>query len=100
MPAPIRRLNFAGNPAMMPRRLDRGGRRSAQGGGVKQTFLVLAVLMPLGACGWFGGKDAKPEPAGPAVSSDEILHKNCTDENWKKQNLGLWYSVCRQSMRW
>ena len=34
------------------------------------------------------------------MSSDEILHKDCTDENWKKQNLGLWYSVCRQSMRW
>jgi hypothetical protein len=86
---------------MMSGRLDRGGRRSAQGGGVRRTFLVLAMLVPLGGCGWFGSKsDKPPEPAGPAVSSDEILHKDCTDENWKKQNLGLWYSVCRQSMRW
>jgi hypothetical protein len=70
---------------------------------VRQKFLVLVlpVLLSLAACGWFGGKDDKSAaPAGPTLSSDEILQKNCADENWKKQNLGLWYSVCRQPMRW
>jgi predicted small lipoprotein YifL len=76
------------------------------GGGVRRTLLVLAVVLPLGmspltACGWFGGGELPPQPqAGPAASSDEILQKDCNDENWKKQNLGLWYSVCRQPMRW
>ena len=64
---------------------------------------MAAVVLPLAACGWFGGKkddQAATAPAGPAMSSDEVLKKDCTDENWKKQNLGLWYSVCRQPMRW
>jgi len=64
---------------------------------------MLALAVPLAGCGWFGGKKdeaAAPTPAGPALSSDEILRKDCSDENWKQQNLGLWYSVCRQSMRW
>ncbi|HYM71803.1 MAG TPA: hypothetical protein VET89_02400 [Stellaceae bacterium] len=74
---------------------------------MRRTFLVLAflvpaVILPLGACGWFGGKsdDTPATPAGPSLSSDEILNKDCNNENWKKQNLGLWYSVCRQPMRW
>ena len=65
------------------------------------TVALLLGVLPLGGCGWFGGKDEKaPAPAGPALSSDEILARDCADENWKKQNLGLWYSVCRQPMRW
>jgi hypothetical protein len=71
---------------------------------VRRIFLILAVALPLGGCGWFGHKsgDDPPPPAssGPALSSDEILKKDCSDENWKKQNLGLWYSVCRQPMKW
>jgi hypothetical protein len=63
---------------------------------------MLAVALPLAACGWFGGKksDDQAKASGPAISSDEVLQRDCTDENWKKQNLGLWYSVCRQSMKW
>ena len=66
-------------------------------------MLVLAVTLPLAACGWFGDKKSDEKaaaPPGPALSSDEILKRDCADENWKKQNLGLWYSVCRQPMRW
>jgi hypothetical protein len=71
---------------------------------VRGTFLVLAVALPLAACGWFGGgkgedQTAKSEAATPQ-SSDAVLKKDCADENWKNQNLGLWYSVCRQPMRW
>jgi hypothetical protein len=70
---------------------------------VRRTSLVLAVTLPLGACGWFGHKSddqAAKAPSGPAVSSDEVLKKDCSDDNWKQQNLGLWYSVCRQPMKW
>jgi hypothetical protein len=70
---------------------------------VRRTFLILVVALPLAACGWFGGKKSDEQakaPAGPAVSSDEVLQKDCSDEKWKQQNLGLWYSVCRQPMKW
>ena len=75
---------------------------------MKRIFLILAVALPLGSCGWvgswFGSKDSDTPPAssaaGPTLSSDEVLKKDCADDNWKQQNLGLWYSVCRQSMKW
>ena len=65
---------------------------------------TLAAVLGLSGCGWFGGKDkdeaAAPAVAGPALSSDEILKRDCANEQWKQQNLGLWYSVCRQPMKW
>ncbi len=81
-----------------------GARRGEQ---VRRILLILAVLVPLGGCSWVGGLFGSKEPdqppptsAGPALSSDEILKKDCNDEAWKQQNLGLWYSVCRQPMKW
>lgn len=68
---------------------------------MRRSLLVVAVSLPLAACGWFGGKEeAAAPPPGSALSSDDIVKRNCADENWKKQNLGLWYSVCRQPMKW
>jgi hypothetical protein len=71
---------------------------------VRRIFLIVAVALPLGGCGWFSHKDKDadkpPKPAGPALSSDEVLKKDCADDQWKQQNLGLWYSVCRQPMKW
>lgn len=71
---------------------------------MRRTFLILAVALPLAACGWFGGHksddQAATAAAGPAMPSDEVLKRDCADETWKQQNLGLWYSVCRQPMRW
>jgi hypothetical protein len=71
-------------------------------GEVRRTFLILAVAiaLPLGGCGWFGHKDDQAQATGPSTPSDEVLKRDCSDENWKQQNLGLWYSVCRQPMRW
>lgn len=73
---------------------------------MRRAFLVVTVALPLCGCGWVGGwfghNDAdQPPPAnGPAQTSDEILRKDCNDPQWKQQNLGLWYSVCRQPMQW
>jgi hypothetical protein len=61
------------------------------------------MALALSGCGWFGHKDADQPVAaatGPVLSSDEVLKKDCSDDNWKQQNLGLWYSVCRQPMKW
>ena len=43
-----------------------------------------------------------PAPASTAsdANAEELLKKNCADPKWKEQNLGLWYSVCRQPLRW
>jgi hypothetical protein len=68
---------------------------------VRRTFMIMATALPLAACGWFGHKsDDEAKSSGPTMSSDEVLKKDCSDDNWKQQNLGLWYSVCRQSMKW
>jgi len=68
---------------------------------VRRTLALLAVVLPLAACGWFGHKDDQAAKAtGPTLSSDEVKQKDCADPDWKKQNLGLWYSVCRQPMQW
>ena len=42
----------------------------------------------------------KPITASSDASSEAILKKDCSDPKWKEQNLGLWYSVCRQPLRW
>jgi hypothetical protein len=71
---------------------------------VRLTFLALAMALTLGGCGWLGighkDEDNAAASAAARMPSDEILKKDCTDETWKQQNLGLWYSVCRQPMRW
>jgi hypothetical protein len=84
-------------------RMGRYHRHRSVEGRVRRTFFVLAMALPLAACGWFGHKsddDQAKAPAGPTMSSDEVLKRDCADEAWKQQNLGLWYSVCRQPMRW
>ena len=56
-------------------------------------FVVAAVLLA-GGC-----SDDKPAPVSSTISP-EVLKKDCADPKWKEQNLGLWYSVCRQPLRW
>jgi len=84
------------------RHVSRYRRRRSVETQVRRAFLILAVALPLTACGWFGHKsdDETAKTAGPAIPSDEVLKRDCSDETWKQQNLGLWYSVCRQPMRW
>jgi len=56
----------------------------------------LAVAILASGC----GSDDKPLPTQSDASSEQILKKDCADPKWRDQNLGLWYSVCRQPLRW
>ena len=63
---------------------------------MRAAFAALALLVLMGGC-----SDDKPAAAAASRgSSEEILKRNCADETWRTQNLGLWYSVCRQPLRW
>lgn len=66
-----------------------------EGGQLRAVIVVMAVSLLAVSC-----SSDKPAPAGPQTTSEETLRKNCADPKWRDQNLGLWYSVCRQPMRW
>jgi len=61
---------------------------------VRAVFVVLAAVLLASAC-----SDDEPAKVGMTMSPDE-LKRNCADPQWKEKNLGLWYSVCRQPLRW
>jgi hypothetical protein len=65
---------------------------------VKRAFLcVLAATAILAA----GCSDDKPTITKQSeASSDAILKRDCASPQWKQQNLGLWYSVCRKPVSW
>jgi hypothetical protein len=44
--------------------------------------------------------DTAPVPPSDPTASAALLKKDCADPKWKEENLGLWYSVCRQPLRW
>jgi hypothetical protein len=60
-------------------------------------LLVSAALASLA-----GGCSGDQPAAATATPdhSERILKKDCTDQKWREQNLGLWYSVCRQPLKW
>ena len=62
---------------------------------VRAVFLALAAAILLSGC-----SHDKPASTMDEAASEETLKKNCADPKWKEQNLGLWYSVCRQPLRW
>ena len=61
---------------------------------VRAVFVVLAAVLLASGC-----SDDEPVKVGVTMSPDE-LKRNCADPQWKEKNLGLWYSVCRQPLRW
>ena len=63
---------------------------------MRAVFFVLAVAVLASGC---GSRD-QPLPTASKASSEEILKRDCADPQWREQNLGLWYSVCRQPLRW
>lgn len=56
-----------------------------------------AVALPLLASGC---SDDKPATVAGDVNSEQNLKRDCADPKWRDQNLGLWYSLCRQPLRW
>jgi hypothetical protein len=56
---------------------------------------ILALTIALAAC----SSDTPVPPSDPQASA-ALLKKDCEDPKWKEENLGLWYSVCRQPLRW
>jgi hypothetical protein len=53
------------------------------------------VTVALAAC-----SSATPPPPADPQASAAIVKKDCSDPKWQEENLGLWYSVCRQPLRW
>lgn len=62
---------------------------------MKAALLVVATAILASAC-----SGDKPVATASGTSSEEILKRNCADPKWREQNQGLWYSVCRQPVRW
>jgi hypothetical protein len=57
--------------------------------------ILILMAAALAAC-----SDSSPVAPADATESAAVVQKNCADPHWREQNLGLWYSVCRQPLRW
>ena len=78
--------------------------RVGGGGGLPQRIearsairvaVLAAIALLVAGCG--GDKPAVA--AGPTLSDEEVKQK-CADQQWRDQNLGLWYAVCRKPVAW
>jgi len=65
---------------------------------LRWEMLGLAALLVAGCSDSKSDSKAAP-PSNPTASAD-VLKKDCSDPKWREANLGLWYSVCRQPLRW
>ena len=63
--------------------------------GLVRLAMLAVMSLALAAC-----SSATPPPPSDPQASAAILKKDCTDPKWQQENLGLWYSVCRQPLRW
>jgi hypothetical protein len=68
---------------------------SKNGGKLARPAIIGALMIALAAC----SSSTPPPPSDPTASA-AILKKDCSDPKWQQENLGLWYSVCRQPLRW
>jgi hypothetical protein len=62
---------------------------------VRWAVLALGIILLAGCSHTV---DDRPPPGSQMSAS--ALAKTCANPNWKKQNLGLWYSVCQHPMQW
>jgi PBP1b-binding outer membrane lipoprotein LpoB len=62
---------------------------------VRAVFVVLAIAIIASGC-----SNDKPVAQESEASEEHALKRDCADPKWKEQNLGLWYSVCRQPIHW
>ncbi|HLY46164.1 MAG TPA: hypothetical protein VKQ73_11340 [Stellaceae bacterium] len=65
---------------------------------MKVLSLLLGLTILSGLVSGCSG-DA-PVATAQQAGSEQLLKKDCADPKWRDQNLGLWYSVCRQPLRW
>jgi hypothetical protein len=63
--------------------------------GVRAIWFLLAALLLCASC-----SDDKPIAPKSSGDPEQVLKRDCNDAQWREQNLGLWYSVCRQPLRW
>jgi hypothetical protein len=66
-----------------------------KGGALLRVGIMALVTVALAAC-----SSATPPPPSDPQASAAIVKKDCSDPKWQEENLGLWYSVCRQPLRW
>lgn len=62
---------------------------------MRAVFVVLAIAFVAGGC-----SHDKSAASESQAGEEHILKRDCADPKWKEQNLGLWYSVCRQPLSW
>jgi hypothetical protein len=87
----------AENPARSNERFDNGRLPGWQGQGeVPVRPGILGLLIVVAAC----SSGTTPVPPSDPQASAALLKKDCEDPKWKEENLGLWYSVCRQPLHW
>lgn len=68
---------------------------------MRAVGLLLASPILAGlASGCSDDKPAAPATQPTTEHSEQVLKKDCDDQKWRDQNLGLWYSLCRQPMHW
>lgn len=56
-------------------------------------MLALALLASAGGCG-----SGKFVPVPGDANGEQHLQQDCNNPQWKDQNLGLWYSLCRKPL--
>ena len=66
-----------------------------KGDALVRPAILAAMVAALAAC-----SSATPPPPSDPQASAAIVKKDCSDPKWQEENLGLWYSVCRQPLRW
>jgi hypothetical protein len=66
-----------------------------EGGALVRPGILGVAMLVLAAC-----STATPPPPSDPTASAAIVKKDCSDPKWREENLGLWYSVCRQPLRW
>ena len=75
-----------------------GGGVAPRRAGARPAFriaVLVATALLAGGC----GRD-KPEVAAGQTLSEEAVKQKCADPQWREQNLGVWYAVCRQPVGW
>jgi hypothetical protein len=71
------------------------GPAKSKGEVLVRVRIVAIIIVALAGC-----SSATPVPPSDPTASAVILKKDCSDPKWQEENLGLWYSVCRQPLRW